>query len=281
MKVEVVDDADLFLAAAEGMLLAHEAESNLVLGIAGTMRDEPHVYEDRAMWVVRDGGAVVGAALRTPPFDVVLARPLRPDAVDVLADAIDDVPGVVGAVPEVDRFAARWAEARGSSVRRVLEEAIFTLERVEPPPPVEGTRREAGWDDYEVLDEWYVAFAQEAIPGGPPGPDVRRRHTEHRIESDRAGFALWEVDGRVVSLCGYGGPTPTGIRIGPVFTPPQLRGRGYASALVADVSQGLLDAGRRLCFLYTDLANPTSNAIYERIGYRRVCDAAQLAFEPR
>ena len=79
---------------------------------------------------------------------------------------------------------------------------------------------------------------------------------------------------------GFGGPTPNGIRIGPVYTPPELRGRGYASALTAQVSQLQLDRGKRFCFLYTDLANPTSNAIYRRIGYERVCDSRELAFTP-
>ena len=95
---------------------------------------------------------------------------------------------------------------------------------------------------------------------------------------------LWEVDGASVSLAGWGGPTPNGIRVGPVYTPPELRGRGYATALTAEVSQRLLDGrlfvgGRRFCFLYTDLANPTSNAIYERIGYERIAEAAEIVFD--
>ncbi len=92
------------------------------------------------------------------------------------------------------------------------------------------------------------------------------------------GFVLWEDEGRPVSVTGFGSPTPTGIRIGPVYTPPELRGRGYASALVAEVSQAQLDAGRRFCFLYTNLANPTSNKIYVDLGYKRVCDSLQLSF---
>jgi predicted GNAT family acetyltransferase len=81
-----------------------------------------------------------------------------------------------------------------------------------------------------------------------------------------------------VSASGWGGPTPNGIRVGPVYTPPGLRGRGYATALVAELSQTLLDAGRSFVFLYTDLANPTSNAIYERIGYVKLCESAMIAF---
>ena len=85
------------------------------------------------------------------------------------------------------------------------------------------------------------------------------------------------VDG-AVSLAGFGGRTPNGIRVGPVYTPPDLRGRGYASALTADLTRRLLAGGRRFCFLYTDLANPTSNSIYQRIGYRPVSDADLWSF---
>jgi predicted GNAT family acetyltransferase len=89
---------------------------------------------------------------------------------------------------------------------------------------------------------------------------------------------LWE-DGEVVSLVGAGGRTPNGIRIGPVYTPPAARRRGYASALFAAVSQAELDAGRRFCFLFTDLANPTSNHIYQAIGYEAVRDVDAYGFD--
>ena len=101
---------------------------------------------------------------------------------------------------------------------------------------------------------------------------------DHRLGANDAGLVLWE-DGEPVSVAGYGGRTPNGIRVGPVYTPPELRGRGYASALVAGLSTMLLAEGRKFCFLYTDLANPTSNRIYEQIGYERVCDSAAIAFE--
>jgi hypothetical protein len=102
---------------------------------------------------------------------------------------------------------------------------------------------------------------------------------EHRLGGTDGGFWLWEDGGEIVSVSGWGGPTPNGIRIGPVYTPPELRGRGYATALVAELSQALLDGGRSFCFLFTDLANPTSNAIYERIGYVRVCESAMVSFD--
>ena len=92
----------------------------------------------------------------------------------------------------------------------------------------------------------------------------------------REGYRIWE-DGEPVSFTGFGGPTASGIRIGPVYTPQHLRRRGYATALVAEVSRDLLARGHRFCFLYTDLANPTSNAIYQGIGYRLVCTSAMVS----
>jgi predicted GNAT family acetyltransferase len=102
---------------------------------------------------------------------------------------------------------------------------------------------------------------------------------DYRLDPDTGrGVLLWEHDGEIVSFAGWGGPTPNGARVGPVYTPPELRGRGYATAATAELSRRLLASGRRFCFLYTDLANPTSNAIYERIGYRRVCESAEIVF---
>jgi predicted GNAT family acetyltransferase len=122
-----------------------------------------------------------------------------------------------------------------------------------------------------------------SAPRGKPGRDSAEQNVDRRITSPRAGILLWEDGGAPVSAAGWGGATPNGIRIAPVYTPPELRGRGYATALTAELSQRLLDGrlfegGRRFCFLYTDLANPTSNAIYERIGYRRVAESAEIAF---
>jgi predicted GNAT family acetyltransferase len=113
---------------------------------------------------------------------------------------------------------------------------------------------------------------------GAPGRDRAEVSVDHKLSTPESGMLLWEDDGETVSFAGWGGRTPNGIRVGPVYTPPELRGRGYATAVTADLSRRLLASGRRFCFLYTDLANPTSNAIYERIGYRRVCESAEFRF---
>jgi predicted GNAT family acetyltransferase len=281
-----LDDATAFLAEAEPLLLADEARHNLILGLAGTIRDAPDLYPTRAFWVVRDDGRTVAAALRTPPFNLVLAQPETPEALAVLADALtsEELPGVTGAVPESQSFAELWSERAGASFRPTMRQGIYALERVEPLPPVPGTFRVATTADHELVLRWMVAFGEEVLHEGGPGRAEAERMVEHRLSpASPGGMALWEDEGETVSIAGWGGRTPNGIRVGPVYTPPELRGHGYATAVTAELSQQLLDGrlfdgGRRFCFLYTDLANPTSNAIYERIGYRRVCESAEITF---
>ena len=115
----------------------------------------------------------------------------------------------------------------------------------------------------------------EALPGGSPeSPD---EVLEHRLTDPDGGLVVWD-DGGPVSLAGFGGPTPNGIRLGPVYTPPDKRGRGYASGARPPASRLLLASGR-FCFLFTDLANPTSNSIYQQVGYRPVTDVDQWLFD--
>jgi predicted GNAT family acetyltransferase len=117
----------------------------------------------------------------------------------------------------------------------------------------------------------------EALPEGAPGGDAERT-VDARLRTGTGGFTIWDDDGPV-SLAGWGGRTPNGVRIGPVYTPPEHRRHGYGSTVTAAVTAAQLAAGRRFCFLYTDLANPTSNKIYGDIGYEPVCDAIDYAFE--
>jgi predicted GNAT family acetyltransferase len=117
----------------------------------------------------------------------------------------------------------------------------------------------------------------EALPEDAPGRDAERT-VDARLRAGVGGFTIWE-DGGPVSLAGWGGRTPNSVRIGPVYTPPEQRRRGYGSAVTAAVTAEQLAVGRTFCFLYTDLANPTSNKIYTEIGYELVCDSIDYAFE--
>jgi predicted GNAT family acetyltransferase len=281
MEVVLLDDATAFLAEAEPLLLADEARHNLILGIAGTIRDTPDLYPLRSLWLVRDAGEVVAAALRTPPYNLILAKPRSTPALVALAEAVADaeeIPGVVGTVPEIHEFAELWSKRSGVPGRVNMRQGVYALDQVELVPSVPGSPRAATQHDRDLALRWWIAFGDEVLHEGGPGRERAEASLDHKLSDPASGILLWEDGGEPVSLAGWGGPTPNGIRIGPVYTPPELRGRGYATAVTAELSQRQLDGGRSFCFLYTDLANPTSNAIYERIGYRRVAEAAEVVF---
>jgi hypothetical protein len=270
-----------FLAAAEPLLLTDEARHNLMLGIAGNLRDHPGLYSEFRGWVVEDGELVVGAALQTPPYNLVLARPAAAGVVEAVVEALRDegaeLPGVTAALPEADDLSRAWNETSGQRHRPRMRQRIYQLTAVRPVTGVTGSVRHATSADRSLLLAWVEAFAVESFEDADPGAALRQ--VDARLSSAAGGFAFWD-DAGPVSLVGWGGRTPNGIRIGPVYTPPEHRRRGYASALTAAVSAELLEAGHRFCFLYTDLANPTSNRIYVDVGYEAVCDSVDYAFEP-
>jgi predicted GNAT family acetyltransferase len=274
-------DATAFLDLA-GPLLAHdEARHNLIYGIATTLHGHPDRYAEKRFWVVTRDGLAVAAALRTPPHNLVLAQPTDDAALVALARAIaEELPGVTGALPEAEAFAAAWCSRRGTTPNAARAQRAHAATAIEHPAGVPGRARPPRPDERRLVFDWYRAFVLEAVDDDLDDEDDERlrRSVEHNLTAPEAGFLLWD-DGGPVSFAGWGGPTPNGIRIGPVYTPPALRGRGYAGALVARLSQDLLDEGRRFCFLFTDLANPTANRLYAHLGYEPVCDAAEISFE--
>jgi hypothetical protein len=269
------DDAGEFLARAGDFLAAREAEHNLILGISSRLQREPMLYGEPAYLAsVEDDARVVGVTMRTPPHNLILSEFDDEAAIPlVLEDAREvfgTLPGVVGPKSPVAEFAELWQEATGADARVEIEQRCFRADHVRAPANVAGAMRDYEPSDRDVAVRWMDAFVAEALHG--PEPESSEAFIDHRTHDPDAGLVLWEHDGAPVSFAGFGGRTPNGIRVGPVYTPPELRGRGYASALTAALTQRLLDEGRRFCFLFTDLANPTSNSIYQRIGYRAVSD---------
>ncbi|MDQ4109382.1 MAG: GNAT family N-acetyltransferase [Actinomycetota bacterium] len=285
MHVRRFDDAEAFQEVATPYLVRDEARHNLVLGISSTLLLKPDLHPVFDLWVVTDGDEVAGAAVRTPPLNLVLAQPANDDALDALVDRMvaegQELPGVVAAIPEVEAFIGAWTAERDVDPAIVFRHGIYELREVMPVPAAAGRARPVTPEDREQVIAWILAFADEALPESSER-ERQVRFVEARLQAtDDSGLWFWE-DGRgPVCLSGYGGPTPNGIRIGPVYTPPGLRGRGYATALVAEQSRWLLGTGRSLCFLYTDLDNPTSNALYRRIGYRMIAEGNEVRFQPK
>jgi predicted GNAT family acetyltransferase len=281
LQVQRPADADAFLTQAEAFLLEREAEHNLLLGIAGRLRSQPRIYgEDPYFAVAVEGERVVAVALRTPPHNLVLstledAAALEPLAEDAFA-AFGTLPGLIGPTEAAAGFARLWRGLTGKPGRISMRERIYRAEEAHGPHDIPGRLRPYEEQDGELVLAWLEAFAAEAMPEAPP--DDATSWLERRREDPDADLVLWDDDGPV-SLGGSGSPTPNGIRVGPIYTPPELRRRGYASALTAGLTQMAFERGRRFCFLFTDLANPTSNSIYQRIGYRPVADFDMWSFE--
>lgn len=278
MRLTRFDDVAAFRARAEPFLLAHEAAHCLQLGILATLSEQPAGYPlPPYLALVEEGEHVAAVALRTPPHNLVLSL-LREDApqaaaLDVIAADLAplqlDLPGVLGPAPLSLAFAEAWQRRTGRAFQPGMRERLFELTAVRGVSGVPGRLRATTAADRDLLVTWVDAFFIEAAP--EPGPFDAEEWVERLFASPLRGAYLWE-DGAPVSLACTGGTTPNGARIGPVYTPPEQRGHGYASAVTAALSQLLLERGRRFCFLFTDLANPTSNHIYQAIGYQPVCD---------
>jgi hypothetical protein len=271
------ESADGFLAHAGEFLGAREAEHNLILGLCSRLRVSPSLYGKPPYFaVVEHDGRVVGATMRTPPHNLILSELDELAAIGTLLEdaraEFGSLPGVVGPKEAVARFAAAWP----AETRLEIAQRAFLADHVDAPAGVAGRMRDYERGDRALAAQWMDAFAEEALP--EPPPESSEQFVDRREEDADGGIVLWEDDGRPVSMAGFGGRTPKGIRIGPVYTPPELRGHGYASALTAAITQRLLEGGLRFCFLFTDLANPTSNSIYQRIGYEPVSDIDLWSF---
>jgi predicted GNAT family acetyltransferase len=272
-------NVDDFLRRAGRFLEAREAEHNLIFGICSTIQADPNAYGGPPyLAAVMHGDKVVGAALRTPPWRLVLSVMDHPGAIHRLVDDLkgEEIPGVVGPAEWSRAFAEAWGRETGANPRLANHERTHRLQKVRLPRAAPGEARRATESDRAVVRDWIEAFMQEALPGDPP-QDYDRMADRWIRGLGRTPY-LWVDDMRPVSLACVGGLTPRGIRVGPVYTPPEARGRGYASNLVAAVSQMQLDAGRSFVFLFTDLANPTSNRIYKAIGYEPVNDVDDWEF---
>jgi predicted GNAT family acetyltransferase len=272
VKVDRLATASEFLDAAEPFLLRAEVENALIIGLAqGLLSGAVTAAGTPFFALVRHASDVAVAAIGTLPGRLALTQATTPYALTPLADDVHArgpaVQGIVGPEPSAGAFAAHLASLRGGKASRRSAHRLHDLRAVQPLGSVApGRLRRAESGDVDVLVPWAADFL--GVVGDPS--DAREAVGERLA---REQLFVWE-DGEPVSMAAWTGKTPSGVRVNFVYTPPGKRRRGYATAAVAALSQLLLDRGNRFCCLYTDLANPTSNAIYRRIGYRPVSDAA-------
>jgi GNAT superfamily N-acetyltransferase len=286
MRVRSYGGAEDFWAAAGPLLVADPSANTVVFTVVDRLRHglpysdcapillTVHESDEHSGWE-----RLIGAAVCTPPFPMVLnALPERalPTVVSYLFDTGERLSGLSGRRELVESFATLWTDKVGGDVHTMRDERLYRLDRLLPPGDVPGSSRLATDADVALLAGWRAAFSAEAL---------------HTTESDGdfalmarnsitvgAGNVLWQVDGSPVALAVASRPQHGMSRIGPVYTPPDRRGRGYGSAVTAAATRWALDQGTEHMLLFTDLANPTSNSIYQKIGYRPVFDQVVVEF---
>lgn len=266
MRVIRHSDPHTFLAAAAPMAERGQASASFFIGWAHAMKRTPPVAGERVyLGTIRDG-AVYGVAIQRDEGPAIIGQSDAAAAMAFAEDLARDgtgLQGVVGALPATEAFARCWYRLTTRTHRlrvRLRQHALATVSDV---PAAPGTPRAATEADTEWLIEEQCAFVKEV---GVPDPLERMRALVPRRVL-RGEYRIWDHGGRV-AFAGFSDAAPDFARIAPVYTPPEYRGRGYATSLVARMSSELLARGKRWLFLTTDIANPTSNAIYARIGFR-------------
>jgi RimJ/RimL family protein N-acetyltransferase len=275
MRVERHGSAEGWLEAVRGAV--DEVLDGLALSIVERLRGAPVPDGWYLVTVHHPDGSVAGHAVRAPGRKMVVGM-VEPSALAALAaDAgagLPELPGLMGPSPVVDAFAAEWCAVTGAKSRTGHPQRLLVLRALRPAAPGPGAMRQAASSDLERLARFMRAFDDETDMddrGRDPRPVVERMITEQRL-------FVWE-DAEPVAMALKIVQSARSARIGAVYTPPELRGRGYASRLVSALTRHLLDAGYLHCTLFTQALNPTSNALYERLGYEPVLDLKDVWFD--
>lgn len=278
-------DLDEFTAVAGAFLRARPVRHTLLLTVVSSLRaagsrrygDRPPVFG----WWRAPSGTVDGVYLRTPPRPPLLSA-MPAEAADALARALAGadrprITGVNAARPVAETFADAWERHTGEVRGAELVHRLYRLDTLTPSGPVpRGRARAASTADRELLLSWYEGFGRDT--GVLSGGGETARAVDDRLSHH--GATLWEVDGEPVATAAVSRTVADTVRVSFVYTPPELRGHGYGGAVTAAVSRGARASGAERVLLFADLANPTSNALYQRIGYRPVEDHLELTFAP-
>ncbi len=283
MPWELTASLDEYVTAAGAFLVSQRVERTIELAVVEGLRARP-AAQPRDLgpdgplfgWWRPDGGDVEAVVLHTPPFPLLLGGLPAGSAAELaalLAGAGRQLPGVNSHEEAAGRFAAAWSEETGIGYTTFGRSRLYRLAGlVEPDPIPDGAPRLAGEPDRNLLERWVAAFAEEVndLTGMRPG-----------VVSERLGYqglTLWEAQGQPVAMAGHNRPAAGVVRVGPVYTPPQLRGRGYGGAVTAAVTSAAIGSGAREVVLFTNAANATSNALYRRLGYQPVAERVVLSF---
>ena len=279
MRLSLHPDAQSFLAVAGPMLYARETVNNLILGISERLARDPRAYENPFFATVSsDDDEICLAAVMTPPHNLIIADEPGAEAgfgalIDLLKGHPIPTPGVIAETELAEPFATEWTRLTGEVSEVSMRMRVYELRQVSLSSFPSGTFQQACPADIPIIARWGQAFEQEAL-GKIHDLDIP--HAEQLVT---AGHVFtWMVGDQPVSMALKSRPIAHSITVGGVYTPPEHRCHGYASAVVANLSQHLLDEGYQFVNLFTDLDNPTSNQIYQDVGYHPVHDFLAYRF---
>jgi len=269
-----------FLSRAQTYLELQPAVHSMILSLVLRSRQLGNSMPVLAS-LVNSRGEILAAGVQTDPERNLLISNIAQDVAEnfakLLACQVESLPGVYGPAEAAKAFAKTWTQEKRREPRLIKNLRLFEISELRPPKLPEGLPRQAKPQDQDVILQWYRAFHAEAVPNDPKISDEDLRAS---VEAGiaRGEFFLWQHEGKVTSLVGSRRETERERWIAPVYTPPNLRGRGFGAALTAYASQKILASGKK-GMLFTDLANPISNRIYQKIGYVPLSDFQQLSFE--
>ena len=275
--VLVHTNPDTFTESVQGFLEQNEAENGLFLGVLALLKSEPPTTIP-FMAEIKAGPNTIAAALYRDRNLIITrgSKEIWATVATKIKEAAIDIPGVVGPASDAEYMAAAWSKVYGCEFNLAMNQRLYTLIRVDWPTGISGRARLVTEEDVDLLTIWIHEFYREALPWEIPAVEQIRENAVARVPARMTFF--WEVDGNPVAMTALARPSTRGISVNAVYTPPEHRKHGYATALVAAVSAEGLKRGSEFCALYTDLMNPISNSIYQKIGYRPISDSRNYRF---
>ena len=285
MEARFYEDIDDFFNIAYPFLLAREAENNLLLSILNSLKEKIHSYEKDMplLFSLADNDDVKLIALRTPPHDIIISYIDDLNYIEVLVEELfklnEKLPGVLSFKEAADKFSELWCEQNSLKPNLLRKERIYKLEEVSKDTI--GTKKfsVASKTHQRIVLKWTEEMMKEALVDTTED-DIEQTTNQlsKEFEENNSKMFLLFDNYEPVSMVRKAGKTPNGNFVNLVYTPPSLRRKGYATECVAKLSKQLLEEGNKYCFLFTDLSNPTSNSIYQKIGYRPVIDENHYKF---
>lgn len=279
-------DAKSFRQQTERFLLSNEVMNNVILGVTTRLMNQSEIfdYDVFLAHIENDAGEIIATTMRTVPRGVMLSNVLDTAAIPILVDAYtevyDTLPSVEGQARDSLQFAELWQRKSGQDFSIKMELGQYRLDTVIPPKNVYGQARRANKQDFELLTDWLIKFSSDTGLDANYKHKIAMQNIQNKLEKPiLGGIHVWIDDGEIVSMVAVTRESPNGANISMVYTPSQFRGKGYASAITAHVSQAVLDVGKKFCYLSTDMANPTSNKIYQAIGYKFVGNTRRIEFQ--